>query len=243
MPNHITSVVTVTGPEADVERFIAAHVVPDDGGHLFFDLRTVVPKPASVEATTSGSESDTALFALTGKPGKWTSAHEALWLYGRHYGNPATREELLATLCREHPNVLARGVACLIAHKETGYFDWYEWSYARWGTKRNVYRYEERAREPGRFVFKMETANGFPEPVFHALAARYPSVTFAAVAFDEGWCNGREGEFNGAADFRRVKATDELYERVYGRKYEREPEDEPEPDDEDEGAAPTGGAQ
>ena len=70
MPNHITSVVTITGPAADVAAFVAAHIVPNRRGDRSLDFATVIPKPASIEATTDGSESDAALFALTGAPGR-----------------------------------------------------------------------------------------------------------------------------------------------------------------------------
>ena len=87
------------------------------------------------------------------------------------------------------------------------------------GTRSNAYGFERRAREPGRFEFKFETAYAFPEPVFRAAAKLYPTLTLAVAAFEESWLFGAAGEFNGRKDFRceRELATPELYQRVYGR--------------------------
>jgi len=50
-------------------------------------------------------------------------------------------------------------------------------------------------------------------------------LTFDIKAFDEGWNFACVGQFNGRNDFTEVKATDELYEAVYGEKYVREDEE------------------
>ncbi len=53
MPNHVTSVVAVTGPESEVATFVAAHF--KDVGEAFphFDFETIVARPDSVAKTVS----------------------------------------------------------------------------------------------------------------------------------------------------------------------------------------------
>lgn len=54
MPNHVTSIVTVTGPETDVAAFAAAHFKENKGNSKDkFDFETVIPMPASVANTVN----------------------------------------------------------------------------------------------------------------------------------------------------------------------------------------------
>ena len=72
------------------------------------------------------------------------------------------------------------------------------------------------------------TAWSFPEPVFDALAKRFPTLTFECVCFDEGWGLAGKGRFGVEADeepFTITDANDELYELVYGHPPEREDEE------------------
>lgn len=192
MPNHVTTICTVTGPSADVAAFVERHIVhhpertvPCEWGdrtrtvkaHDAFEFQTIIPQPAILEGTISGS-------GLTSKQ-------------------------------EEHR---------LRAHKETRFSDWYEWSIENWGTKWGAYDYEELYRGDGRFVFKFETAWSFPEKVFRKLAELHPSLVIDVLSYDEGGRFACNGEFNGKNNYRcsRDLTTDEMYERVYGRKPDRD---------------------
>ena len=54
MPNHVTSIVTITGPESDIAQFKAEHLEPKEKG-VWFNLETIIPKPESIKKTVSGS--------------------------------------------------------------------------------------------------------------------------------------------------------------------------------------------
>lgn len=191
MPNHVTSICTVTGPAADVTAFVERHIVPvpcDEhtdcktsptlaaactvagSNQRHFDFNTIIPMPVVLEGTVSPSRGD------------------------------------------EHNRR---------AEAETGFSNWYDWAIAKWGTKWGAYDYEERERDDGRFVFKFETAWSFPRPVFEALADLHPRLIFDLVTYDEGDIFGGEGQFNGRNDFCVTKelATPEMYKRVYGEPY------------------------
>ena len=243
MPNHVTTICTVTGPAADVAAFVEKHIVPvpEKGvGVRFFDFGTIIPKPASVSETSSGSKQEVGFFALTGRGAKdasqrWMKKFPALANIDSEvpcrrfpYLPPeiTTREKLLAYLVANDPEALVEGAKSLKCLKETGEPDWSEWSLSKWGTKWGAYDYEERERGDGRFVFKFETAWSFPEPIFRKLATMYPAVVFAVVSHDEGDCFGCEGEFNGRDDYRCAKelGNDEMYVRVHGQKREHDEE-------------------
>lgn len=222
MPNHVTTVCTVTGPTDDIEKFYQRHICntsEDKLGVKFddFDFETIIPKPDVVKATESGSESDLGYFALTGKTIPRLYAHKPSMPSG--LDKDATRGELMQWLLKNNPTVLAKGAATIACLKETGSPDWYEWSIKEWGTKWGAYNYELRSREPGKLVFKFETAWSFPTPIFEHLRTMHPSLTFTVIAFDEGWNFGVEGVFNATHTLvkkDKLLATEKLYERVYG---------------------------
>ncbi len=225
MPNHVTTICTVTGPAADVAAFTERHIISDKEGDPYFAFETIIPKPAILNETESGSESKLGMMALVGDvvhtdftQFRWIPQHvlDAVPFYHAR----RVREWLE----KENPSALAKGRKCLQAIAETGYPTWYEWSIAKWGTKWGAYDYAERERAHGRFVFKFKTAWSFPEPIFYTLAKLYPSLTLAVISYDECDNFGCDGEFNGRNNYRCMKelATDEMYERVYGHKPERD---------------------
>lgn len=225
MPNHVTTICTITGPHADVLAFAERQVRPREDGKdgRFFDFRTIIPRPAIIDETESGSEAEIGMAALVGDV-VWTSFERFVWLPAEVRAELASAPPFAHArivrvwLAAERPAALEKGRQCLRAIAETGYPDWYQWSIANWGTKWGAYDYAERERGDGRFVFKFETAWSFPEPVFRQLATMYPALVFAVISFDEGWNFACEGEFNGRNDYREDKAlaTDAMYERVYG---------------------------
>lgn len=225
MPNHVTTVCTVTGPAADVAAFVERHIVPDKDGDRFFSFATVIPRPAILDETESGTEATIGMMALVGDVVHTDFTHyrwiPAGVLEGAPYQHARCVREWLE---REDPGALEKGRKCLQAIVETGYPNWYEWSIARWGTKWGAYDYAERERSEGRFVFKFDTAWSFPEPVFRELAKLHPSLVFAVISYDEGSNFACEGEFNGCDDYQCAKelATDEMYERVYGEPPDRD---------------------
>jgi hypothetical protein len=55
MPNHVTTICTVTGPQADVEAFFACHIRPRaDKDGQFFDFDSIIPKPPIVAVGLCG---------------------------------------------------------------------------------------------------------------------------------------------------------------------------------------------
>jgi hypothetical protein len=135
--------------------------------------------------------------------------------------------DVAAAYLSKNPEYETAGRLRLQAILETGFASWYPWNIENWGTKWNSYSFRHVADEPLEFIF--ETAWGFPEPVFLAIAREYPTLHFKCLTFDEGWNFGGAGYFNppaGEPAWAQCTATDELYERVYGEKYVREPDDE-----------------
>lgn len=236
MPNHVTTVCVVTGLESDVARFVESHLRPvhEKPGTVFFDFQTVIPAPEIVAKTESGSDADNGFFALTGLHDVKFAAFSAspMHMAAEHQGFPmnalTTREQYAEWLAETRPEAIEKGRLALQCFRETGHRDWYSWNIENWGTKWNAYSYAERSREPGRFVFKFETAWSFPEPIFEKLAELFPALTFAVESIDEG---GPEyaGCYSATEQrFAKLPESDERYIRVYGHAREHYDEDEPE---------------
>ena len=227
MPNHVQHVCVVMGSKSDIGAFKAAHVV--DGNFCF---NTIIPQPESVKGTESSTTSQLWFYALTGcfpNTGRFTP--DSLRSFGCVPSNIKTACDLETWLMEKHPKDREKGERSIQALRETGHPTWYEWCNANWGTKWGAYQYREQAQSDNVLTFEFQTAWSFPKPVFEKLAAMYPGLTFDLKSFDEGRNFACVGQINGRNDFAEVKATDELYEAVYGEKYvreEEEEEDEPE---------------
>ena len=196
MPNNVTTVCEVFGPDTDLDAFASAHLGHDrnDAKIATFDFQTIAPMPAVLDGTQAGTYAELGFVALNGPLAAFrtnrfintTSVRSFLDGYGAVPKHIREREELRTWLSDYMPQALVEGRQALRAYEETKHMSWYEWSIEHWGTKWNAYQVEIRERESRRQVFKFETAWSFPEPIFVALAVRYPTLRFDVRAFDEG---------------------------------------------------------
>jgi hypothetical protein len=205
--------------------------VTEQGGHMRFDFERLIPSPALVwqveESNTS--EHGARLILLRGQYVDRTETmgmpKSSIKYYRADVSMPkAPMHEVAAAFLQNNPEYEVAGRARLQALLETGYSGWYSWTIANWGTKRNAYSYRPVSDKPLEFLF--DTAWNFPWPVFETLAREFPTLQFKCLSFDEGWGFAGEGCFNPAAGerpFELCDATEELYERVYGKRSDGPP--------------------
>lgn len=225
MPNHITTVCTVTGSPEAIDAFVAAHfrITEDEKPAEIFDFKTIIPQPEIVGKTESGSEAEQGFFALTGlhKVGFAMFADTPMHMAARHQGFPlnamTTPEHYREWLEQKSPEAIRKGKLALQCFRETGHVSWYEWNVANWGTKWGAYSFERRFREPQKLVFKFETAWSFPEPIFAELVKRHPALTFDVLSIDEGGPE-YEGRYTATEQrFERASESDDRYLACYGK--------------------------
>lgn len=234
MPNHVTTICTVTGQADDIARFRAGHIVTvqEEGkDYTLLDFNTVIPMPECLRGSSASStaENAAALIVLRGERGAPFATgglyQAQIDMIRKDVGMPNDNiQDVARAYLEKHPDQAELGRKRLSAVLETGYVDWYGWSIANWGTKWNSYAFSIQSEAP--FVIKFETAWSFPEPIFRKLAEMFPGLRFEVVSFDEGWGFACQGSFNGAPPFEKVTATDELYEKVYGEKPDHSEDDE-----------------
>lgn len=231
MPNHVTTICTVTGAADDLQAFATWFA---EG----FSFERIIPMPEVVRNTESSTDATLGYYALHGRfpPSERRSVLTGGRMTLRNFGcvpsEITTQEQLKAWL---RPRALEQGAKSYAAECETGFANWYDWASARWGTKWDAYDVETREVSAERVVFKFETAWCFPKPIFYRLRQMFPALVFDVASYDEGGKFGCVGQWGGLNDFRHVEVTDELYERVYGHK--RELDDDSQDDSEDEDAA------
>lgn len=236
MPNHLTTICTVTGPTEAIDAFASRHF-PIEKDEPIFDFKTIIPQPEIVAKTESGSDADNGFFALTGfHYVKFAMFGENPLQMAIRHGRISdshrltTVDDYRAWLEKERPEAIEKGRLALQCFRETGYLNWYDWNIANWGTKWGAYSYALRFREPQKLVFKFETAWSFPKPIFEALTAQHPDLVFDVVTIDEGGPE-YEGRYSATENsFAKSEPTPERYKLVYGREREvDEEEDEPSP--------------
>lgn len=252
MPNHVTSKVTITGPEADVAALKALMIrsepelygpdhqdpakrdQPTGNTITLFDFSRIIPKPEILDHTESSGDLSLGLFAL-GHTEKMLFEFGITmtpldWPWVKQLGIE-TREQLLAHLEKERPAALRVARVSIQAEKETGHQTWYTWSIANWGTKWNAYSFELLEDEPGRLHYVHNTAWSFPEPIYDALSERFPNLRIDIACFDEGWNFAGRGCLGAAGPddhlFEIMDATASIYEEVYGHPPERFDEEAP----------------
>jgi len=223
MPNNVTTSCIVTGPAHEIEHFRATVIcVPEQESEITLDFNRIVPMPDILKATSKSANADLGIEILTGKPKPHFFCDRSFQRFFsiQEKGIKAI-EQLRAWAEKEHPEAIEEGRRAIEAYNETGFYDWYDWSRANWGTKWNSYTFGIDHEANGELSFHFDTAWGFPNPIFEKLAEMFPSLRFECTCID-GWNFAGHGAFNGDPPFEFVEPTDELYEAVYGYKPEHQ---------------------
>lgn len=236
MPNHVTTVCTITGTADDIATFREAMIHTereDDKEHQCLDFNAAIPMPECLRGSSASSTAENAasLILLRGERGASFATggmyQAQIEMIRKDVGMPTDNiQDVARAYLEKHPDQEALGRARLQAVLATGYADWYGWAIANWGTKWNSYSFSIKSEAP--FVIQFDTAWSFPEPVFRKIAEMFPALRFEVASFDEGWGFSCVGCFNGEPPFQKVAATDELYERVYGEKPDHSEDEEDE---------------
>lgn len=250
MPNHVTHTMTVTGPPAAVELFVGMHLLYDKkledkkdywkiNGEAptprFLDFNSVIPMPKVLDGIVSGSMTDDAVEAVTGK------TIPELILEKNPHDDHAKSSLRIKQMFRTDPqreaerkkhqenlpaSELEMAMKVLAAIEETGYPTWYEWSIANWGTKWNSYDLSILEESPGKLVCRFDTAWSPPCPIFEKLAEMHPELAFDIWGFDEGWgfCIHAHCQPGQTFEFDDEETNDENHEKAYGYRPERDDE-------------------
>lgn len=181
MPNHVTNILRIVGPEdrvAQIKSEISSvwEDTPDEPRPIDFDK--IIHRPESLNIT-SGSTTDNGIAILKYRAGDDRDIRRIMgYAWCKGFDTP---EDLIDHLIEKGSANLEEAQKALDNEKTYGHRDWYSWSTSAWGTKWNAYSQE--VRENG--DIKFETAWSTPEPVFLALSRKYPDVEILVRFADE----------------------------------------------------------
>lgn len=125
MPNWSYNNLTISGSEADMEKFLSEAIKPNINGEDAFCFANIFPMPQKLKNTISPSSS--------AKGRKWMNADRA----------DLRENSINELLGEETKNVLIpvennTDEKCLALRKEFGTDNWYDWNVQNWGTKWDV---------------------------------------------------------------------------------------------------------
>lgn len=179
MPNHVTNILTITGPEELVTK-IKSEISGsyDDGEPMYIDFNKIIPRPGTLDIT-SGSSTSNGIAILKWRQGDPSDIRKIM---GYNWGTEfATEEALIDYMLEKGTANLDDAQKALDNIRDYGHQDWYSWNTANWGTKWNAYSQE--AKEDG--AIKFETAWSTPYPVIEALSRKYPEAVISMRYADE----------------------------------------------------------
>lgn len=163
MPNHVTNILTISGPEDLVARIKAeiSSTYDEDGesGVLHIDFRKIAPLPKELEGTRS--------------PMQIISQEE--------YDEQERKIAVGETNGPFWPSRCITKEMEIDFLKRFGAVDWYGWQNKNWGTKWNAYSQE--LLENGDIQF--QTAWNTPGDILSTLSHKYPEAHFTVSFADE----------------------------------------------------------
>jgi hypothetical protein len=180
MPNHVTNILIISGPEELVTKIKSeiAGVYDDSDEERLIDFNKIMPAPPSLNIT-SGTTTDYGLAILKYRAGDTKEIERILsYPWGAKYRDA---EDLIEDLIANGRANLVEAQMALDNIRDYGYQDWKDWSINNWGTKWNAYSHS--AREDG--AIKFETAWSTPYPVMEALSRKYPEAVIKVRYADE----------------------------------------------------------
>lgn len=180
MPNHVTNILTISGPEELVAKIKSeiSGVYEDDGDIRLIDFNKILPAPPSLNIT-SGTTTDNAIAILKYRQGDTTEIMRMLSsTWASKYDDA---EDMIEDMIKSGRANMKEGQMALDNIRDYGHQDWHKWNSANWGTKWNAYSQEY--KEDG--TIKFETAWSTPYPVIEALSRKFPEAVISMRYADE----------------------------------------------------------
>ncbi len=222
MPNHVTNILTFSGPQEKISAMLSEIQYNDKPGTL--DFNKIIPMPESLELD-SGSITNEAICAYMTAVDPLTSDYdEAEKLPLDDYLELLKKvTDTVGKLYKDRlkeitPELIQLGRQYVDNIKQYGCSDWYGWRVNNWGTKWNSY--EGGFCGDNQIMFC--TAWSRPEEIIQKLAEMYPDVHIEHLWADEdyGYNCGRSLYDNGCLTEQYIpdggsEEADELADRVF----------------------------
>lgn len=195
MPNHCMNMLRVKGDDKKIEAFLATvKGEPNSCGepnHL--DINKIIPMPSSLDIEEGAhTEMGLALYDPDGDEFKKLLSSKI----NMKDGTPVkTHEQFVAYVNEDTPEIVEEirrlGKIALENIAAHGHRSWYNWRMEHWGTKWELYDFNDVALEPGTCDIQFSSAWNPPIPIIKALSEQYPDLQFGLVYCELGnWFAG-----------------------------------------------------
>lgn len=170
MPNHVATILTIVGDDAEIKRFVAA---VDKGEDNHFDFDGLLPMPEELHGTSSPVRIQTqeeidAIWAEYNTKKENGTLEPWLVKEGKPWGLGLTQAK--------HDELISK----------YGYPDWYSWKNANYGTKWGAYDADEWEISEGSAKIYYRTAWSPAINFFITVSKQFPSLVFTMEYADEG---------------------------------------------------------
>jgi len=178
MPNHVTNLLSFTGP---AERIVELKnkIRGEEQGQAI-DFNNIIPMPTSLQIT-SGSQVDYGVAILLSQEREDDSKLLPIlnypWVKAENIKTP---KKLIDHLIKQGMVNLDEARMALDNLDKYGHKDWYSWSIANWGTKWNAYAISEDDHK-----IRFDTAWSTPLPIIEKLSELFFDVTIKLQYADE----------------------------------------------------------
>lgn len=180
MPNWVFNHVSVKGNIKELDVFV------DDK----FDFNTLIKCPEEVLNTESSSNVEIGL-AYLGYDWSWIKINDVKfvgekaldkYLNQPFYGNLkfSNYKDLCKHIEERMPFAIEAGKNTLKSFECCGFYNWYDWSVANWGTKWNAAETKISGNS-----FSFNTAWNIPEPILCELVKKYSNLEFNMCGYEE----------------------------------------------------------
>lgn len=167
MPNHITNI--LLAPDAVLESL--------KGEESIVDFEVVTPRPDIISSESVDSRVEGLAELICGKVSLQPPRSD---LIGGLKLSNIVRDLQKGGLSQLDDDRFESFVGLLRAFRATGFFTWYDWNIAHWGTKWNAY--EAKAVDGG---IEFETAWSAPHPIIAKLSDNFPEFEIRHKWADE----------------------------------------------------------
>jgi len=207
MPNHVETLLTVTGTEENIKKFVETCMIekakedwnggglqldPETGNPIIFtelDFNKIIPMPESMHIT-SGTSTDNAVALIKAENGDLSDILSSRSFLGSDCPDGTDEVEFIIGKLKKRVSDedLKQGQMALDNIEKHGYKDWYSWSVANWGTKWGAYDcvVVENGGDDKTFFLEYNTAWSPASPIISKLGEMFPELMFTNNYLDEG---------------------------------------------------------
>lgn len=225
MPNYVKNTLEISGQEKDIIEVLNRICDPEKGLGTI-DFERIIPMPEELDVDNDECSMEFAIKCAL------FDDMDTLKLDYPDFRGRRLREQLIGVSRDTIAKWSEIGWKYIDNRRKYGFYDWYGWRIANWGTKWNAWDCTYGTRvDYEESILSFYTAWGAPVPVIEKLASMFPNVTICHKWSDEGilsncgWERYTCGKKFESVDTQDEKTQKQIFYHLWGEKWEEDDED------------------